>query len=148
MEQRRGTQVVRERSAKPLCVGSIPTRASKLSRQLLDFTELRSLPSIGLDRARWGKKGLIRGGGYVKKYVKISPAHFSVSPAPSVGPRTIRAPWVEQKRDEKLVFSIEPLGLFGLGPRHLGRFTAEHRALRVLGRRVDVAFYDTDRVVD
>ena len=26
---RRGTQVVRERSAKPLCVGSIPTRASK-----------------------------------------------------------------------------------------------------------------------
>jgi hypothetical protein len=28
---RRGTQVVRERSAKPLCVGSIPTRASKIS---------------------------------------------------------------------------------------------------------------------
>src|SRR5262249_27405379 len=27
----RGTQVVRERSAKPLCVGSIPTRASILS---------------------------------------------------------------------------------------------------------------------
>ena len=27
----RGTQVVRERSAKPLCVGSIPTRASKIS---------------------------------------------------------------------------------------------------------------------
>src|SRR6266436_10416741 len=26
----RGTQVVRERSAKPLCVGSIPTRASKV----------------------------------------------------------------------------------------------------------------------
>jgi hypothetical protein len=30
MEQGRGTQVVRERSAKPLCVGSIPTRASNL----------------------------------------------------------------------------------------------------------------------
>jgi hypothetical protein len=28
---RRGTQEVRERSAKPLCVGSIPTRASKMS---------------------------------------------------------------------------------------------------------------------
>ena len=28
---RRGTQVVRERSAKPLCVGSIPTRASNIS---------------------------------------------------------------------------------------------------------------------
>ena len=27
---RRGTQVVRERSAKPLCVGSIPTRASRI----------------------------------------------------------------------------------------------------------------------
>ena len=27
----RGTQVVRERSAKPLCVGSIPTRASIFS---------------------------------------------------------------------------------------------------------------------
>ena len=30
---RRGTQVVRERSAKPLCVGSIPTRASIISFQ-------------------------------------------------------------------------------------------------------------------
>jgi hypothetical protein len=29
--KRRGTQVVRERSAKPLCVGSIPTRASTIS---------------------------------------------------------------------------------------------------------------------
>jgi len=27
---RRGTQVVRERSAKPLCAGSIPARASKI----------------------------------------------------------------------------------------------------------------------
>jgi hypothetical protein len=34
---RRGTQVVRERSAKPLCVGSIPTRASIISiRAVLD----------------------------------------------------------------------------------------------------------------
>ena len=30
----RGTQVVRERSAKPLCVGSIPTRASNLPIEL------------------------------------------------------------------------------------------------------------------
>jgi hypothetical protein len=30
----RGTQVVRERSAKPLCVGSIPTRASNLFNNL------------------------------------------------------------------------------------------------------------------
>jgi hypothetical protein len=52
---RRGTQVVRERSAKPLCVGSIPTRASRISvvnyrgrtvggRSLLQaFTELFSV---------------------------------------------------------------------------------------------------------
>jgi hypothetical protein len=31
----RGTQVVRERSAKPLCVGSIPTRASTLNIVLI-----------------------------------------------------------------------------------------------------------------
>jgi hypothetical protein len=31
---RRGTQVVRERSAKPLCVGSIPTRASNPFKNL------------------------------------------------------------------------------------------------------------------
>lgn len=31
---RRGTQVVRERSAKPLCVGSIPTRASNPFQRL------------------------------------------------------------------------------------------------------------------
>ena len=31
---RRGTQVVRERSAKPLCAGSIPARASKSSQPL------------------------------------------------------------------------------------------------------------------
>jgi hypothetical protein len=30
----RGTQVVRERSAKPLCVGSIPTRASNFFNNL------------------------------------------------------------------------------------------------------------------
>ncbi len=32
----RGTQVVRERSAKPLCVGSIPTRASIFFNNLAD----------------------------------------------------------------------------------------------------------------
>jgi hypothetical protein len=41
----RGTQVVRERSAKPLCVGSIPTRASNLFRDLAVATALtRFLP--------------------------------------------------------------------------------------------------------
>ena len=36
---RRGTQVVRERSAKPLCVGSIPTRASKFPQPLTQHPE-------------------------------------------------------------------------------------------------------------
>ncbi len=35
----RGTQVVRERSAKPLCVGSIPTRASKVFARMGAFDE-------------------------------------------------------------------------------------------------------------
>ena len=35
---RRGTQVVRERSAKPLCVGSIPTRASNLFNYMSVFS--------------------------------------------------------------------------------------------------------------
>jgi len=37
----RGTQVVRERSAKPLYVGSIPTRASKRVRDFLNFRNMR-----------------------------------------------------------------------------------------------------------
>jgi hypothetical protein len=37
MRHGRGTQVVRERSAKPLCVGSIPTRASKLIGYAIRF---------------------------------------------------------------------------------------------------------------
>jgi hypothetical protein len=37
--QGRGTQAVRERSAKPLCVGSIPTRASNSSPQIRSFLE-------------------------------------------------------------------------------------------------------------
>src|SRR6187402_1422531 len=37
----RGTQVVRERSAKPLCVGSIPTRASNRINPSIDFAPTR-----------------------------------------------------------------------------------------------------------
>ena len=36
----RGTQVVRERSAKPLCVGSIPTRASNIRTAYLFVNQL------------------------------------------------------------------------------------------------------------
>ncbi len=45
--QGRGTQVVRERSAKPLCVGSIPTRASSFLLRLVTDTPFSSdSPSI------------------------------------------------------------------------------------------------------
>ena len=69
---RRGTQVVRERSAKPLCVGSIPTRASKIFRYLSQAIRVRSHLTcawIGLDSRNlpeapgWGghKMGAIKG---------------------------------------------------------------------------------------
>jgi integrase len=44
VEAGRGTQVVRERSAKPLCVGSIPTRAS--NRWLLILNNLQIAPGL------------------------------------------------------------------------------------------------------
>src|SRR5258708_33352792 len=53
----RGTQVVRERSAKPLCVGSIPTRASSIFSNLKSahlrtnrtvFIFLRGFPGYSL----------------------------------------------------------------------------------------------------
>ena len=47
--RRRGTQVVRERSAKPLYVGSIPTRASSFHRDLL--CTRRSLAALGISAA-------------------------------------------------------------------------------------------------
>jgi hypothetical protein len=48
--QGRGTQVVRERSAKPLCVGSIPTRASNLPLYFLQL--LHSSNILGSNRPR------------------------------------------------------------------------------------------------
>jgi hypothetical protein len=49
--------VVRERSAKPLCVGSIPTRASNLFSQLAAATEFNPIPSFVLGCARLLKIG-------------------------------------------------------------------------------------------
>ena len=49
----RGTQVVRERSAKPLCVGSIPTRASILFVDVLcsdsRYASFNSIAALGSD---------------------------------------------------------------------------------------------------
>ena len=42
----RGTQVVRERSAKPLCVGSIPTRASSLFKQLSQRSAIGEIATV------------------------------------------------------------------------------------------------------
>ena len=41
---RRGTQVVRERSAKPLCAGSIPARASNIPKNLHNYRPLFRCP--------------------------------------------------------------------------------------------------------
>src|SRR5712691_5547444 len=52
---RRGTQVVRERSAKPLYVGSIPTRASKFFLYLGEFAGFSAISSFALRCARLSK---------------------------------------------------------------------------------------------
>jgi hypothetical protein len=43
---RRGTQVVRERSAKPLCAGSIPARASKFLNNLAHSDRVGQKPTV------------------------------------------------------------------------------------------------------
>jgi hypothetical protein len=58
LEARRGTQVVRERSAKPLCVGSIPTRASSL---FLYSIHLVVLPLESLFVLIWAKSAKMGG---------------------------------------------------------------------------------------
>src|SRR3974390_1705376 len=59
----RGTQVVRERSAKPLCVGSIPTRASRISQEHSRFQLHTSLGRIGLNWAKSVENPTYWGGG-------------------------------------------------------------------------------------
>ena len=53
--QRRGTQVVRERSAKPLCVGSIPTRASKSIHSTKCAMTFRSPRASGFQSPLWSR---------------------------------------------------------------------------------------------
>src|SRR3984957_1706593 len=52
---RRGTQVVRERSAKPLCVGSIPTRASKSIHSTKCAMTFRSPRASGFQSPLWSR---------------------------------------------------------------------------------------------
>ena len=54
----RGTQAVRERSAKPLCVGSIPTRASIFTKQV-DIAHCNSEPN---HRTTWWEPPHLCGG--------------------------------------------------------------------------------------
>ena len=56
--KRRGTQVVRERSAKPLCVGSIPTRASKFFKPFL-INHTQTKPCSILVRAQLARFRLV-----------------------------------------------------------------------------------------
>jgi hypothetical protein len=63
----RGTQVVRERSAKPLCVGSIPTRASKVS---ITYSDRRKnwLPFGCQMAAKWFKTSVFQLRGMCRKF--------------------------------------------------------------------------------
>jgi hypothetical protein len=72
--------VVRERSAKPLCVGSIPTRASNLFLQLPESTVFNSFSSFVLVRAQSEKIGLNWGGGCHKTCHTVFAPIFNSSP--------------------------------------------------------------------
>src|SRR5580704_14614527 len=74
---RRGTQVVRERSAKPLCVGSIPTRASSLFLQLLAVVAVRSDVSFRAGWASMGQNRPILAPGADKKRTRFSPFNLA-----------------------------------------------------------------------
>jgi hypothetical protein len=55
----RGTQVVRERSAKPLCVGSIPTRASNTLNELVEIIAVSSIAALRFSFAELRKFALV-----------------------------------------------------------------------------------------
>ena len=140
---RRGTQVVRERSAKPLCVGSIPTRASILF-VVACCSCLISLDSIhlrrfALDRPRWGQTRADPGPGARQKAGQKTFASNGPRP-PSLGPPLI---W-ELAGTAKQVEDSVPLGRSSLGQRHRSyRSIAPFRCVS----RVNVPFSDSDRVV-
>src|SRR5437867_7348986 len=67
----RGTQVVRERSAKPLYVGSIPTRASNLFLQFPDSTGPTCLSRLRSGSASMGENGAKTGSGSDKNRTKF-----------------------------------------------------------------------------
>jgi hypothetical protein len=60
--QGRGSQVVRQRSAKPLFASSILARASKFSSYITEFTVVLDIPLICLFVAQWGTIGHNRAG--------------------------------------------------------------------------------------
>src|SRR5439155_21143896 len=75
---RRGTQVVRERSANPLYVGSIPTRASNLFLQFPDSTELTCLPILRYVSASMGENWAKTGSGSDKNRTKFGHTRYRI----------------------------------------------------------------------
>src|SRR5271155_5009514 len=78
---RRGTQVVRERSAKPLCVGSIPTRASSPFLQLLACLAVSLELSFRFDWASVGQNRQDLASGADKRRTRFSPLNLASLPA-------------------------------------------------------------------
>jgi hypothetical protein len=97
---------------------------------LLDFTGLRSLPWFGLDRAKSGRFGA---GVTTKSTSKFFPFN-STFPRIWLGTRALSGPRGQEPNLTKLPLQLSPFSWCGLCPRHLSRFVAEHRALRVFGR--------------
>jgi hypothetical protein len=112
-----GLVVAKKGSAKPLYVGSIPTRASSISSWLLDFT---GTPFTSTLRPR--------------------SAAMEQNRADSTS-------GVRVKVRQQISGSIRPLDLSSFVPRHLSRFVPEHSTLLALIRPVNVTLHDADRIV-
>src|ERR1035437_4847277 len=119
MEQGRGTQVVRERSAKPLCVGSIPTRASSIFLQLLVWLAVSPELTFRPTWASIGQIGQIWPQGRTKSGQDFDP---------SIWPPFLLAQW----------------GFFGSSQNLV---VLKHRAALVLSCWMDVALHQTNRAV-
>src|ERR1700722_9818241 len=115
----RGTQAVRERSAKPLCVGSIPTRASTLSVQVQLIHQVSKEITFGLVRSQSGRIGL----NWCQKRTKSGRRKSSLLDNPS---SAAGCPFIDS---------------------HKALFKSPHSLLLVLGGGVNVSLHDSDGIV-
>jgi hypothetical protein len=113
----RGTQVVRERSAKPLCVGSIPTRASRFFLQLPEIPVLSTVPALRSRSASIGENRAGMASGADKKrtsFAAVNSACFSN--ALRLGKHHLKTVEVHNSPNSRL-FGLRPTVAAGfLGP--------------------------------